>query len=138
VDTNPSIPLVLLILAWVFVWEIGGQNVPADWNDTVEDQRVNAKTIPLQLGTQAAGIIVLFTLGLTVLISLFLPIASSLNLGWLYSLATAAAGAFLLIKPGYDLYRQQTEGRMAAKLFDSASYYPMAQLAIITVFVLLQ
>jgi hypothetical protein len=59
-------------------------------------------------------------------------------LGWLYSLATAAAGAFLLIKPGYDLYRQQTEGRMAAKLFDSASYYPMAQLAIITVFVLLQ
>ncbi len=137
VDKNPSIPLVLLILAWVFVWEIGGQNIPADWNDTAEDKRVNAKTIPLQLGTQTAGIIVLITLGLTVLLSLFLPLASPLNLGWFYRLATAAAGAFLLLKPGYDLYRQQSEGRMAAKLFDNASFYPMAQLVIITVFVLL-
>lgn len=136
VDPNPPLQLVLLILAWVFVWEIGGQNVPADWNDTAEDKRVHAKTIPLQLGTQTAGIIVLLTLGLTVLISLFLPLASPLNLGWLYRLTAAAAGAFLLLKPGYDLYRQQTEGRMAAKLFDSASYYPMAQLAIITLFVL--
>lgn len=136
VDKNPSIPLVLLILAWVFVWEIGGQNIPADWNDTVEDKRVNAKTIPLQLGTQTAGIIVLITLGLTVLISLFLTLASPLNLGWFYRLATAAAGAYFLLKPGFDLYRQQTEGRMAAKLFDNASFYPMAQLVIITVFVL--
>ncbi len=137
VDNNPPIPLVLLILAWVFVWEIGGQNVPADWNDTAEDKRVNARTIPLQLGTQTAGIIVLITLSLTVLLSLFLPLASPLNLGWPYRLASAAAGAFLLLKPGYDLYRQQTEGRMAAKLFDNASFYPMAQLAIITVFVLI-
>lgn len=136
VDKNPSIPLVLLILAWVFVWEIGGQNIPADWNDTVEDKRVNAKTIPLQLGTQTAGIIVLITLGLTVLISLFLTLASPLNLGWFYRLATAAAGVYFLLKPGFDLYRQQTEGRMAAKLFDNASFYPMAQLVIITVFVL--
>ncbi len=136
VDPNPDIAKVLLILAWVFVWEIGGQNVPADWNDTVEDKRVNAKTIPLQLGTQTAGLIVLLTLGLTVTISLFLPLASPLTLGWLYRLASAAAGAFLLLKPGYDLYRQQAEGRMAAKLFDNASFYPMAQLVIITVFVL--
>lgn len=136
VDPNPDIAKVLLILAWVFVWEIGGQNIPADWNDTVEDKRVNAKTIPLQLGTQTAGLIVLLTLGLTVTISLFLPLASPLTLGWLYRLASAAAGAFLLLKPGYDLYRQQAEGRMAAKLFDNASFYPMAQLVIITVFVL--
>lgn len=137
VDQSPDISMVLLILAWVFVWEIGGQNVPADWNDTAEDKRVNARTIPLQLGTQTAGIIVLITLSLTVLLSLFLPLASPLNLGWPYRLASAAAGAFLLLKPGYDLYRQQTEGRMAAKLFDNASFYPMAQLAIITVFVLI-
>ena len=47
VDTHPAFPLQLLVLAWVFFWEIGGQNVPADWNDTVEDKRVNAKTISL-------------------------------------------------------------------------------------------
>lgn len=134
---RPSIELVLLVLAWVFMWEIGGQNVPADWNDTAEDKRVHAKTIPLQLGTQIAGIIVLVTLGLTVLISLLLPIVSPLNLGWLYRMTVILAGVVLLIKPGFDLYRQQTEGRMAAKLFDSASYYPMAQLVIIVIFVLL-
>ena len=136
VDMAPAIPLVLLVLAWVFVWEIGGQNVPADWNDTAEDKRVHAKTIPLQLGTQTAGIIVLLTLSLTVIISLFLPRVSPLSLGWPYLLASAVAGSLLLLKPGYELYRGQTEGRMAAKLFDSASYYPMAQLGIITIFVL--
>ncbi len=137
VDPNPSFQLVLLVLAWVFFWEIGGQNVPADWNDTEEDKRVHAKTIPLQLGTQTAGIIVLLTLALTVTISLFLPRVSPLPLTWPYLFASALAGIFLLIKPGYDLYMKQTEGRMAAALFDRASYYPLAQLAIISIFVLL-
>lgn len=138
VDLTPDLTKVLLVLAWVFVWEIGGQNVPADWNDTVEDKRVHARTIPLQLGTQTAGIIVLLTLGLTVTISLFLPLVSPLSLSWLYLAASALAGFFLLLKPGYELFRQQTEGRFAARLFDRASYYPMAQLAIITVFTLWQ
>ncbi|MCK6539612.1 MAG: UbiA family prenyltransferase [Anaerolineales bacterium] len=138
VDPNPDLARLLLVLAWVFVWEIGGQNIPADWNDTVEDQRVHAKTIPLQLGTQSAGVIVLLTLGLTVTISLFLPRVSPLDLGWAFLLASAAAGIVLLIKPGYELYKQQKEGRLAARLFDSASYYPMAQLAIITIYVLIQ
>jgi len=138
VDHNPDIAKVLLVLAWIFVWEIGGQNVPADWNDTVEDKRVNAKTIPLQLGTQTAGLIVLLTLALTVTISLLLPNVSPLALGWPYLLTTALVGIFLLLKPGYDLFRQQSEGRMAARLFDRASYYPLAQLTIVTAFVLLQ
>ena len=136
VNKNPPLELVLLILAWVFFWEIGGQNVPADWNDTVEDKRVNAKTIPLQLGTKTAGQIVVGTLLTTVIVSLFLPLASPLTLGWPYLLASAAAGAYLLLRPGLQLARQQ-EGRLAAKLFDNASYYPMAQLTIITLFVLL-
>ncbi len=136
VDPNPDLAKVLLVLAWVFVWEIGGQNIPADWNDTEEDRRVHARTIPLQLGTQIAGIIVLLTLALTVTFSLLLPRVSPLALGWPYLLAAALAGFFLLLKPGYDLFKQQEEGRMAARLFDRASYYPMAQLVIVTVFVI--
>lgn len=136
VNSNPPLDLVLLVLAWVFFWEIGGQNVPADWNDTVEDKRVNAKTIPLQLGTKTAGLIVVGALLITVIVSLFLPLASPLTLGWPYILASAAAGAYLLLRPGLQLARQQ-DGRLAAKLFDNASYYPMAQLTIITLFVLL-
>jgi 4-hydroxybenzoate polyprenyltransferase len=136
VDPNPALPSVLLVLAWVFFWEIGGQNIPADWNDTEEDRRVHAKTIPLQLGTQTAGILVLLTLGLTVAFSLLLPRVSPLDLGWLYLLLSALAGIFLLLKPGYELFQHQTEGRRAAKLFDSASLYPMAQLVLITAFVI--
>ncbi|RJP53745.1 MAG: ubiquinone biosynthesis protein UbiA [Anaerolineaceae bacterium] len=138
VDPAPALSLVLLVLAWVFFWEIGGQNVPADWNDTVEDKRVHAKTIPLQLGTQAAGLIVLLTLSLTVVVSLLLPRVSPLSLNWLYLLLSGLAGLLLLLKPGYELFKQQSEGRFAAKLFDNASYYPLAQLAIITLFVLIK
>ncbi|WP_454560805.1 UbiA prenyltransferase family protein [Mycobacterium haemophilum] len=137
VERNPSAALVLLVLAWVFCWEIGGQNVPADWNDTVEDGRVKAKTIPLELGTHTAGNIVLLALGATVLTSLFMPFVSPLNLGIPYLLASAAAGVCLLLIPAWQL-RRSGEGRRAAKLFDSASYYPLAQLLIIITFVLIK
>ena len=136
VDPNPDLSKVLLVLIWIFVWEIGGQNIPADWNDTAEDKRVHAKTIPLQFGTQTAGIIVLFALALTVTFSLLLPRVSPLPLGLPYLLASAFAGLALLLKPGFDLYSQQSEGRMAAMLFDRARFYPMAQLAIIVAFVI--
>lgn len=137
VDPSPSLSLLLLIFAWVFLWEIGGQNVPADWNDTVEDKRVHAKTIPIQFGAQKAGLIVIIALGLTVVTSMFLPLISPVQLGTFYLLASAIAGFILLLKPGYQLYQRQ-EGRQAAALFDSASYYPLAQLAIISIFVLLK
>jgi 4-hydroxybenzoate polyprenyltransferase len=137
IDRDPSLPFLLLVLAWAFFWEIGGQNVPSDWNDTVEDKRVNAKTIPLQLGTKKAGAIVLFSLGLTVTISLFLPQMSSLSGEQVFPVASGMAGVFLLLKPAYELCTQK-EGRLAAKLFDHASYYPLAQLAIISAIVLLQ
>jgi 4-hydroxybenzoate polyprenyltransferase len=137
VDANPALPLLSLVLAWVFLWEIGGQNIPADWNDTVEDKRVDAKTIPLKFGAQKAGLIVLVTLSLVVTISLFLSRASPLSLGSTFFIATAVAGVFLLLRPAYELYKQK-DGRLAAKLFDNASYYPLAQLAIISVFVLLK
>lgn len=137
VDPAPALSSVLLVLAWVFVWEIGGQNIPADWNDTVEDRRVRAKTIPLQLGTQTAGILVLLTLGLTVAISLLLPRVSPISLGWSYLLASTLTGFFLLLKPGYELYKHQNEGRRAAKLFDNASLYPMAQFVILTILLLI-
>ncbi len=136
VNADQALNVLPVVLAWVFFWEIGGQNIPADWNDTVEDKRVNAKTIPLQLGTRTAGALVLLSLGLTVIISLLLPLVSSLPLGWPYLLATAIAGFFLLLKPGYRLYQRQ-EGRLAAELFNSASYYPLTQLVIIAAFVIL-
>jgi 4-hydroxybenzoate polyprenyltransferase len=133
VDPNPNPQFVLMLFAWMFFWEIGGQNIPADWNDTEEDKRVGAKTIPLLFGFQSARWVVVIMLGLTVVVSLLLPTISPLALGWPYLIATALAGFFLLLRPAFELYRC-LEGRCAAELFDHASYYPLAHLAIISVF----
>ncbi len=138
VDHHPTASMLFIILLWVFLWEVGGQNIPADWNDTAEDRRVDGKTIPIQFGTQKAGIIVVVALGLAVLISLFLPVVSPLSLGMPYLLGSGLVGFFLLIRPGYHLYQQHQEGRLAAKLFDHASYYPLAQLALLSVFILIR
>jgi len=136
VDHHPDARLLLLVFAWVFFWEIGGQNIPADWNDTVEDRRVHAKTIPIHFGFEKAGLIVLIALCLTVITSMFLPIISPLRLGFTYLLVSALVGLFLLLRPGYLLFRRR-EGRLAAKLFDHASYYPLVQLVVISLFVLI-
>jgi len=135
VNPNPHLPFLLLQLAWLICWEIGGQNIPADWNDVVEDRRVNAKTIPLHFGPRKAGLIVIITLSLAIITSLLLPLISPIPLGIPYVAATLLAGFFLLLQPGYELY-QSGENHLAARLFDKASYYPLTQLAIITVFVL--
>ena len=134
-DTHPDAALLLLLFFWLFFWEIGGQNIPADWNDTVEDRRVNAKTIPIRFGFRRAGSIVLIALVLTVLASGLVPLMSPARLGLLYVLASFVAGYFLLLRPGYELYKSG-EGGLAARLFDRASYYPLAQLALISVFIL--
>jgi 4-hydroxybenzoate polyprenyltransferase len=136
VQPNPSLPLLLLMLLWLMLWEIGGQNIPADWNDVEEDRRVGAKTIPLTFGAEKSGLLVVITLTLTTLVSLFLPLMSPIQLGIPYLFATGLAGLFLLILPGIQLY-QKRESRQAGRLFDRASYYPLAQLTIMTVFVLL-
>jgi 4-hydroxybenzoate polyprenyltransferase len=135
VNHNPPLNLLLLQICWLMLWEIGGQNIPADWNDVVEDQRVHGKTIPLLFGPQKSALMVVISLSLVVVSSLFLPLISPINLGWPYLVASGLAGVFLLILPGFQLY-QIKESRQAARLFDRASYYPLTQLMIMTVFVL--
>lgn len=130
----PSPPLLLLLLLWLMLWEIGGQNIPADWNDIDEDRKVGARTIPLVFGPRVASILVVTTLALTVIVSLFLPRMSPLALGLPFQLATLAAGCVLLLLPGMRLFRS-LDGRHAARLFDRASLYPLAQLLIVLVFV---
>jgi 4-hydroxybenzoate polyprenyltransferase len=136
VNHNPALNLLLLQLIWLFFWEIGGQNIPADWNDVEEDKRVRAKTVPLQFGPQKAGLIVIILLTLAVITSLFLPLISPIRLGIPYLLASLLAGFFLLLQPGFQLYRTQ-ENYQAGRLFDKASYYPLTQLVIIAVLVIL-
>jgi 4-hydroxybenzoate polyprenyltransferase len=132
VDSSPSAVSLLILLVWVFFWEIGGQNVPADWNDTAEDISIHAKTIPIHFGAEKASLIALATLTITVITSVFLPLVSPAPLGWPYILTSLLIGFILLLRPGFQL-KQNKDGRYAAKLFNKASYYPMAQFALISI-----
>jgi 4-hydroxybenzoate polyprenyltransferase len=134
VDPNPSPASLLLLLIWLFFWEIGGQNVPADWNDTAEDRRVNAKTIPIHFGVDKAGIIVISALTITVITSIFLPTVSPLKLGLPYIALSLVIGYIFLLQPGFQLNKNK-HGRDAARLFDRASYYPMAQFVLIAIII---
>lgn len=136
VDHSPEPWKVLIIFLWVLFWEIGGQNIAADWNDIEEDKRVHAVTIPLVFGPNTAGLIALTMLSLNVITSYFLMFVSSAGLPFYYGVITVLVGIWLLVLPGFDLWRHQGDGRKAAKLFDRASYYPFANLVLITVFIL--
>ena len=50
VDANPSLTYVIVLFIWLFFWEIGGQNIPADWADIEEDRRLRAQTVPVRFG----------------------------------------------------------------------------------------
>jgi 4-hydroxybenzoate polyprenyltransferase len=134
VDPTPHLGRLLLLVAWLFFWEIGGQNIPSDWNDTAEDRRVEAKTIPLQFGRETAGRVILLALTASVGLSTILTSVSGAQLGPLYVFASLLVGTWLLLRPALRLYGRQAEGRLAARLFESASYYPLAMLGLICSF----
>ena len=133
---RPDPALLGLMVAWLMAWEIGGQNIPADWNDVEEDRRVGARTIPLVFGPKIAGTVVLIALLAMLALGWFLPLMSPLALGLRFQLGMLAIGVVLLLAPGFQLFRSH-EGRRAAKLFDRASLYPLALLALVTGFVLI-
>lgn len=133
---NPSPAGLALLLAWLIPWEIGGQNIPADWNDIEEDRRLGARTIPLHFGARTASHLVLACLGVHVLLALALPHLAPLRLDWRFSVALLVLGGWLLLMPAIHLART-LDGRQAARLFDRASIYPLALLAMITITVLL-
>ena len=136
VDRQPSPMLLLVVLGWLFFWEIGGQNIPSDWNYTQQDQSANATSIPIRLGLDVAGKLVLLALCLSVAASLLLPLVSPAPLGLPYLLVSVLLGYFLLLRPGYFLLRSKA-GALAARLFDRASYYPFSHLILLSLFLAL-
>ena len=55
VDPNPSFSFLMILFLWLFFWEIGGQNIPADWTDIEEDRQFKANTIPVRFGQRGDG-----------------------------------------------------------------------------------
>ena len=117
---------------WLFLWEIGGQNIPADWADIEGDGLIHAKTIPVLLGPKWAKGIALFCLVMAVLINVFLFRLTARGLTIYDGGASFLIGAYLLILPAYRLFKSNNRSD-AMNLFNRASYYPLALLVVVTV-----
>ena len=132
VDSQPSLAFMIVLFFWLFLWEVGGQNVPADWTDIEEDRRIGAKTIPVQLGPAKADWIILISLFLAVGMNVALFQITPEHFPFPYVFTALLAGLYLLLLPAYRLSRSR-ERRHAMALFNRASYYPLALLLIVFV-----
>ena len=130
VDPNPQSSLLLLLFFWLFFWEIGGQNVPADWHDIQEDTLLDARTVPVSLGPRTASVIVLTTLATSVVLSGVLFTTAPLHLPLPLYLAVIVLGIILLLVPAGQLFRTR-DREEAAVLFNRASLYPGILLLIV-------
>jgi len=132
VDPNPSASYLVVLFFLIFFWEIGGQNVPNDWIDIEEDVRFKAQTIPIRCGVDQANVIIFGSIILAIVLSGVLLILSPMTFELPFIIAFAFAGFYFLLLPTIKLYRSE-ESALAMILFNKASYYPLAMLALITV-----
>jgi 4-hydroxybenzoate polyprenyltransferase len=132
VDPQPSLLYVAALFLWLFFWEIGGQNIPADWADVEEDRRLRAQTIPVLLGLKVAAIIVLPCLSLSIILNLVMIFFSQSGFQAPYAIASLIVGLSLLFPPAVKLFN--TKKRCdAMSLFNRASYYPVTMLGVVVI-----
>ena len=132
VDPNPS-PLFLIILfLWLFLWEIGGQNIPADWADIEGDGHNQAKTIPVLFGPRWANRIIFFCLVLAVIMNGILFRLTPVGFERYYGGIGFLVGAYLLIIPAYRLFKSN-DRLDALDLFNRASHYPLVLLVVVAI-----
>ncbi len=137
VDPHPSPVFMIVLFFWFFFWEIGGQNVPNDWADVEEDLKLNAKTVPVRVGARGSKLIIVSTLIVSIILSVFLlvlgPFRSSIPVigGWLL------AGIYFLVIPALKLFRSEDRNDALA-LFNRSSYYHITLLAVTTIGIVLK
>lgn len=132
VDPSPSPIFLSMLFLWFFLWEIGGQNVPNDWSDIEEDRRLNAKTIPVRLGTNSANAIILGSLAASLILSTVVFYSSPIPFEFPFLVAAVATGLSFFMLPALLLY-QTKKPMYAMALFNMASTYPLALLVIVVI-----
>ena len=132
VDPSPSPLFLFLLFFMLFCWEVGGQNIPHDWEALDQDRRLDAKTVPLLLGVDNVVKIVLLSLVLAFGASFGLVYTSQSRFGIVPAIAIIFVGVFLLLLPAVKLYRTRKRTD-AMRLFNRASYYPLALLIVAVV-----
>lgn len=132
VDPVPS-PLFLVVLfLWLFLWEIGGQNIPNDWTDLREDLSLRAQTIPVRFGLRVSASLILASLAVTVGLSLVLFWLTPSRFGPQYLAGSLIAGFLLLLRPAHRLYKGESHEEAIA-LFNRASCYPLVMLLVVLI-----
>lgn len=125
VDPRPDPLFMVHLFLWLFLWEIGGQNVPNDWSDLEEDDGIRARTLPVQLRSGRAAWVVLICVCSSVLLGLGFRWVTRAHLHLVFQALALVAGWSLLIWPAWRLFRERSV-EAAAGLFNRASYYPLA------------
>ena len=128
----PSPPVLMVMFICLFLWEIGGQNIPNDWTDAADDRMAGGRTVPVCFGTGAAVFIIVLGLSLAVSLSALLFLIAPGGYGLYALLAVIAIGIYLLLVPAVRLYRTPGSAH-AMDLFNRASYYPSALLGVVLV-----
>lgn len=137
VNPAPSPWFLLGLFVWIFSWEIGGQNIPADWHDAARDRQTGARTVPVVLGPARAGKLALGLLALSLIWSVPVLALSQLAVSTPLWLVAVCGGGVLVLPPAWRL-----AGRMrdtdAAALFNRASWYPALVLAVLVAVLLVR
>jgi 4-hydroxybenzoate polyprenyltransferase len=130
VDASPPAWFLLGLFAWVFAWEIGGQNIPADWHDVARDRLTGARTVPVVLGPVRAGRLALICLVASLVLSVPVLALSPLAVSPSLALVGLGLGALLLLPPAVRLAGCRDDADAMA-LFNRASFYPALVLAVL-------
>ena len=136
VDPHPSLFYMIILFLGLFFWEIGGQNIPADWSDIELDRQFKAKTIPVQLGAEKAAFLALAALSISMLLISFLFMLNFPEWKWTACVLVLAAGIYLLLIPVVKLLMTR-DREQAMVLFNRASYFPLALLCLTLVVMVL-
>jgi len=134
VDPHPSLSFTILLFAGLFFWEIGGQNIPADWSDIELDRQFKAKTIPVQLGPEKSAFLALAALSVSVVLIACLFMLHFPVWKWVAPLLVFGAGIYLLLIPVAKLCVTR-DREQAMALFNRASYFPLTLLCMTLVLI---
>lgn len=136
---DPAAPLWFpaLLFCITFCWEIGGQNIPADWFDLELDRRQGAKTMCVVLGTARAARVSFWTLcAATVLAGALLGLSPA-KLPKTLVVATTALNAWIM--PWQARMLMMAPSRYSAsKLFTRASWFPLVMLGAVVAWMLVR
>lgn len=132
VEASPPGWFLVGLFAWVFAWEVGGQNIPADWHDRARDRLTGARTVPVVLGPVRASRLALVCLATSLALSLPLFVLSPMAVSPVLALVGLGLGAWLLLPAAVRLAGRM-EDQEASALFNRASFYPLLALAVVLV-----